>query len=180
MNSARAQIIAKKTAIRRGLDFIYRYGSKAEHFDKYGSFLPCCFALVGATSRDPKLRLLARARAQTLGRRWLRGHRSVPTDASANLILDFVLVSYALSRLGLQDGALTLQITLAARRFSAVDVLGFDPLNEAPPDDLPYSCDCGLKNKRGRKFCKQCRQGLLIKSRYRVWMDALANSYVAE
>jgi hypothetical protein len=80
----------------------------------------------------------------------------------------------------LQDPALTLQITLAARRFSAVDVLGFDPLNEAPPDDLPYSCECGLANQRGRKFCKQCRQGLLIKSRYRVWMEALANSYVAE
>jgi hypothetical protein len=180
MNSARTQIIAKKASIERGLNFIYRHGSKAEHFGKYGSFLPCCFALVGATSLDPELRQLGRARAKTLGQRWMRAHRSVPLDASPGLLLDFVLVTYALSRIGLQDRALNPQLTLAAKRFSAVDLLGFDPVTEAPPADLSYTCACGSKNQRGRKFCKKCRQGLLIKSRYRVWMDALANSYVAE
>lgn len=180
MTNARAQSVTNKAAIQLGLDFIYRFGSQADNFDTYGSFLICCFALVGATSRDPKLRQLGRARGEQLARRWTRGHRFVPFDASPDLILDFILVRYALSRLGLRDQALTVQISLAAKRLSVLDLLSFDPLNEPPPDDLPYPCDCGLKNQRGRKFCKQCKRRLLIQSRYRVWMEALGNTYVGE
>jgi hypothetical protein len=142
--------------------------------------LVCCFALIGATSRDASLRQLARSRAETLARRWGRRHSRVPTDAGPDLVLDFVLVRYALSRLGLRDVALNAQIRAAARRFSAQDLLGFNPVSESPPDDLPFPCDCGLENLRGRTFCKQCRRRLQIKSRYRVWMRALASTYVSE
>ena len=91
-----------------------------------------------------------------------------------------MLVRYALSRLGLRDPARTTQIKLAARKVSAPDLLGFDPGKEPPPDDLPYPCDCSFQNQRGRKVCKQCRRRLLVQSRYRVWMEALANTYVGE
>jgi hypothetical protein len=180
MTNASDHIRARDAAIRRGLDFVYRFGGKPNGFDSYGSFLTCCFALVGATSRDPKLRQLGRARGELFARRWTRGHRFVPLDATADLIFDCIRVRYALNRLGSRDHALTAQIRLAAKRFSVLDLLGFDPLNEPPPDDLPYPCECGLENQRGRKFCKQCKRRLLIQSRYRVWMEALANSYVAE
>jgi hypothetical protein len=180
MTNASDKIATREAAIQRGLDFVYRFGSKPESFESYGSFLICCFALVGATSRDPKLRQLGRARALQLNRRWSRKHPLLPTDASADLIVDFVMVRYALRRLGLRDQALTAQIALAAKRLSTLDLLGFDPLNEPPPDDLPYPCDCGLKNRRGRKFCQKCKRRLLIQSRYRVWMEALGNTYVAE
>lgn len=168
-----------ETSIKRGLDFIYRIASKPEGFDSYGSLLICCFALVGATSRDGSLRQLARSRAQKLAQRWSRLHPAVPPDASADLVLDFVMVRYALSRLGVRDVVLNAQIRAAAKRFSVQDLLGFNPVSEPPANDLPYPCDCGLKNQRGRRFCKQCKRRLENQSRYRVWMEALANTYVS-
>jgi len=134
---------------------------------------------VGATSRDASLRQLARSRAQKLAQRWRRAYPLVPPEASPDLVLDFVLVRYALSRLGLRDVALNAQMRSAAKRFSAQDFLGFNPVSEPPVNDLSYACDCGLKNQRGRTFCTKCRRRLEIQSRYRVWMRALASTYVS-
>ena len=179
MTKAPEPMASGETSIKRGLDFIYRIASKPEGFDSYGSLLICCFALMGATSRDASLRQLARSRAQKLAQRWSRLHPVVPPDATADLVLDFVLVRYALSRLGVRDVVLNAQIRAAAKRFSAQDLLGFNPVSEPPANDLPYPCDCGLKNQRGRTFCKQCRRRLEIQSRYRVWMRALASTYIS-
>lgn len=170
----------RDAAIQRGVDFIYRTSQKQKCFASYGSFLICCFALLAATSRNPKLRAQGRDRAKQLLRRWSEMHRSVPADASSELLLEFVLVHYAKRRLGLHDSSGARAVKLAARHFSASDLLGFDPGKEPPPDDLPYPCDCTFQNSRGRKTCKQCKRRLRIKSRYKVWMEALANTYVAE
>src|SRR6266850_8105574 len=169
-----------EASIKRGLNFLYRVANKPEGFDSYGSLLICCFALVGATSRDANLRQLARSRAQKLAQRWSRLHPAVPPDATTDLVLNFAMVRYALSRLGARDGVLDAQICAAAKRFSVQDLLGFNPVSEPPANDLPYPCDCGLKNQRGRTFCKQCKRRLEIQSRYRVWMGALASTYVSE
>ena len=178
MTKAPDQIASSETSIKRGLDFIYRVASTPDGFDSYGSLFICCFALVGATSRDASLRQLARSRAQKLAQRWGRVHPRVPADASPDLVIQFGLVRYALSRLGLRDVALNAQIRTAAKRFSAQELLGFDPVREPPASDLPYECDCGLRNQRGRTFCKKCRRRLEIQTRYGVWMGALANTYV--
>ena len=170
---------SRDTSIKRGLDCIYRIATKPEGFESYGGLLICCFALMGATSRDASLRQLARSRAQKLAQRWSRLHPVVPADASADLILDFILVRYALGRLGVRDVVLNAQIRAAAKRCSVQDLLGFNPVSEPPANDLPYPCDCGLKNQRGRTFCKQCKRRLENQSRYRVWMEALANTYVS-
>ncbi len=180
MTKAPDQIASIETSIKRGLDFIYRVANTPGGFDSYGSLLICCFALVGATSRDASLRQLARSRAQKLAQRWGRAHPRVPPDASSDLVPRFVLVRYALSRIGLRDSGLNAQLRFAAKRFSAQDLLGFNPVSEPPVNDLPFACDCGLKNERGRTFCKQCRKRLEIQSRYRVWMGALASTYVSE
>ena len=179
MTKAPNEIATNETSIRQGLDFIYRLASTPEGFDSYGGLLICCFALVGATSRDPSLRQLARSRAQKLAQGWDRVHPQLPPDASPELVLNFVLVRYALSRLGLRDVALNAQIRTAAKRFSAQDLLGFNPISEPPANDLSYRCDCGLKNQRGRTFCRQCKRRLEIQSRYRVWMRALVSTYVS-
>src|SRR5713226_6357070 len=173
------QIASRETSIKRGLDFIYRVAGTTDGFDSYWTLLICCFALVGATSRDASLRQLARSRAQRLAQRWGRAHRLVPADASPDLVLDFVLVRYALSRIGLRDVELNARIRTAAKRFSAQDALGFNPVSEPPANDLSYRCDCGLKNQRGRTYCKKCRKRLETQSRYRVWMRALASTYVS-
>jgi RNase P subunit RPR2 len=179
MTKAPDQIASRETSIKRGMDFIYRVAGTTDGFDRYGTLLICCFALVGATSRDASLRQLARSRAQNLAQRWGRAHPFVPAEAGPDLVLDFVLVSYALSRIGLRDVALNAQIRTAARRFSAQDTLGFNPVSEPPANDLSYRCNCGLENQRGRTYCKKCRRRLETQSRYRVWMRALASTYVS-
>ena len=123
------------TPIKRGLDFIYRVASTPEGFDSYGSLLICCFALVGATSRDANIRQLTRSRAQKLAQRWSRQHPVVPDNATSELVLDFVMTRYALGRIGLRDAGLNAQIRSAAQHFSAQDLLGFNPLTEPPPSD---------------------------------------------
>jgi hypothetical protein len=178
MTKVPSPIASRQSSIKRGLDFLYRIASTPEGFENYGSFLISCFALIGATSRDASLRQLARSRAQELAQRWSRLHPVVPPGASPDLVLDFVVVRYGLSRLGVRDVVLNAQIRAAAERFSAEDLLGFNPVSEAPANNLPYECDCGLKNQRGRTFCKQCRRRLEMQSRYRVWMRALASTYI--
>jgi hypothetical protein len=178
MTKALEAVPSIETSIQRGLDFIYSMANKPEGFDSYGSMLICCFALVGATSRDPSLRQLARSRARKLNQRWRRRHPVVPPDATPTLVLDFVMVSYALSRIGERDVALSAQIRAAAKQFSVEELLGFNPATEPPANDLPYPCDCGFKNLRGRTYCKNCKRRLEIQSNYRVWMEALANTYV--
>jgi hypothetical protein len=170
----------RDAAIQRGADFIFLTSKKQKCFASYGSFLICCFALLAATSRNSKLRAQSRDRAKQLLRRWSQKYRSVPSAISSELLLEFVLVHYAKCRLGLHDSADATAIRLAARNFSASDLLGFDPREEPPPEDLSYRCHCAFQNARGRKTCKQCKRRLRMRSRYRVWMDALANTYVAE
>ena len=58
--------------------------------------------------------------------------------------------------------------------------IGFDPVNEPPPSDLPDQCDCGTNNKRGRKACSHCKTPLRILSRYKVWYDALTLVHTSE
>jgi hypothetical protein len=180
MANAAEEVRVRDAAIERGLEFIYRFGQKQKCFANYGSFLICCFALVAATSRNPKLRSLGRDRAKQLLRRWSLMHPFLPAAASSDLLLEFVLINYAQRRIGLSDSAGATAIRLAARNFSASDLLGFDPAKEPPPNDLPYPCDCSFQNSCGRKACKQCKRRLRIRSRYKVWMEALANTYVAE
>jgi len=180
MTKAPDHIAVRETSIKRGLDFIYGVANTRAGFDSYGSLLICCFALVGATSRDARLRQLGRLRAQKLARRWHRLHPHLPQGAGPDLLPKFVLVRYALSRIGLRDATLNAEIRNAAKRFSAQDLLGFDPASEPPVNNLPQPCDCGLKNQRGRTFCKQCRTRLEIYSRYRLWMGALASTYISE
>ena len=103
MVKTREPIQTTEKAIKRGLDFIYRTANKPGGFASYGSLIICCFALVGATSRDAGLRQLAKSRAQKLTRRWKRLHPVVPLDANADLILDFAMLRYALGRIGERD-----------------------------------------------------------------------------
>jgi hypothetical protein len=88
--------------------------------------------------------------------------------------------SLATDRFGERNQKLKTQIREAAKRLSASAFMGFDPCSEAPPDNLPDTCVCGLENPRGRKSCKKCRKRLSINSRYRTWMDALGITFWGE
>lgn len=180
MTKPKAQFARKRASIKRGLDFLYHVANSKDGFDSYGSLLVCCFALIGATSSEKDLREQARSRARELVQRWRSAHPFLPTDAGPDVLLRFALVSYALARLGLRDSKLKAQIRTAVERFSAHELLGFDPISEPPPTDLSFACECGWDNKRERTFCKQCRKRLQIRSRYRAWMGAQVKTYLGE
>jgi len=170
---------ATQVAIENGYDFLYRC-SRLKEASSYEALLTCCFALVASTSEDVSLRRTNKKRALELSSRWRRKHRKPPRQFNQETVLDFIFVCYALRRLGKSDRDLEKQTAAAIEKCSVQDLLGFDPQLESPPNDLSYVCQCGLQNRRGRKFCSRCRKKLLIKSRYRAWMEGLANTYVAE
>lgn len=168
---------ARRRAIQRGLDFIYRVACDPAHFAEHGSDLLNCFYFISTTSLDPDLRRAARRMGRERTRQWRRDHPQLPSSADADTVLDFIQGSYAADRLGLPDRSLKEQLRRAAASFTAQDYLSFDPRVEPPPADVPWQCDCGLWNERGRKTCRDCRRRLAMMCRHAVWCDALMRTY---
>jgi len=167
-------------AIERGLEFIYRTACNPENFELYGYDYLCCFHCIASTSKDVNLRRMARKMGRERALQWRRDHPDVPVDANADDIAYLVLGADAADRLGVPDSSLKAQIREVALRFYAKDYLGFDAANEAPPQDVPEECKCGVFNPRGRKTCSHCKRRLTMLSRYGVWLDALVRSYMGE
>jgi hypothetical protein len=167
----------RQRAVERGLDFIYRIACNRRNFAEYGTDLLCCLYFITSTAGDSKLRQMALEMGTERARQWRADHASLPADADADIIVNFVYGSDAADRLGICDAALKEQIQQAAVHFSAEDYLGFDPTCEPPPGDLPDTCDCGFVNQRSRQRCSQCRKQLTILNRYLVWYDALIRTY---
>jgi Prenyltransferase and squalene oxidase repeat len=169
-------------AIQRGLEFIYRVAGDPSHFANYGSDLLYFFCFVASTSLDRDLRRAARRMAKERFAQWRRDHRALPRDADADTVADFLHGATAVGRLGIRDLVLRRRIKTAAKRYSAADYLWFDPLSEAPPDDVPEACYCGVWNERGRQVCRirRCRQPLTMMSRYQVWYYSLSSAYCGE
>jgi hypothetical protein len=68
-----------------------------------------------------------------------------------------------------------------AARFPAERFLGFDPLREPPPSDIPLRCrHCRKYSIRGSRRCFQCKRTLVMSSRYEVFFDALLTAYSGE
>lgn len=173
-------MIGKTAAIDRGLDFIYRTACKRANFAEYGFDYLGCFHCIASTSKDRKLRAKARALGLERAAAWRRQHATVPRDIEAADLAHLVIGSYSAHSLGLPDGRLKQELRKAVTKFAAIDYYSFDPATEPPPDDVPYDCDCGEWNPRGRKTCRSCRRRLTMITRYGVWIDALTRSYMGE
>ncbi len=174
MKSFRAE--ERNRAIERGMDFMFRVANRRS-LRIHGRDLIICFPLIAFTSRDPTLRRMAREFGRNLVLRWQAVCPEVPANARADVLYKFVIVGCAEDSFGLRNQELKQRIRQAARRFSAQDLLGFEPTKEPPPDDLPEDCRCGQENPRGRKTCKKCRRRLTINSQYRIWMRALGITF---
>ena len=170
----------RETAVRRGLEFIYRTARDPANFAAYGFDYVFCLHWIASTSRDPALRRDARRMAVERARRWRSEHPAVPEDADAETVAQAVFGGLSADRLGLRDAAFRRGVRRAAARTSAADLLWFDPAAEPPPADLPADCACGEANPRGRKTCRGCRRRLKRVSRYEVWLLALIRSYLGE
>jgi hypothetical protein len=123
-------------AIDRALSFLNRIASNESNIERYGADLLWCFYSISHTSRDPELRDNSTRMGRELAQRWLRLHRHVPSDATANDVYLLVSGAYAAERLGFPDPHFKQELRKAAQRFSAQDYLGFDPAKGPPsPED---------------------------------------------
>jgi hypothetical protein len=170
----------RKQATYRGLDYLYGMACDPENFETWGHDYLGCFSGIAATSLDNRLRRQARSMGRERAHLWQRQHRAIPRDADAETIVSLVFGCVAVEGLGMPDGVMRDKVRRAAGRFTAEDYYWFDPAKEPPPRDVPYYCDCGLYNRRGRKFCKRCKKQLQMVSPYEVWTDSLIRSYMAE
>lgn len=168
-------------AIRRGLRFIYRTALDRDNFAQYGSDYLWCFYTVGAGVSDAGVRRMARRMGVERARVWRQSHRRLPEQPSADALIDFAFGNDAAESLGLRDDALRDQIRRAAGRFSAADLMLFDPTREPPPSDVPEACEFDQTlNARGAKVCRRCGRPLKMRTRYDVWYDALITAYVGD
>jgi hypothetical protein len=168
-------------AVRRGLRFIYRTALDRENFRGYGSDYLWCFYTVSAGVSDEGVRRLARQMGLERARAWRRSHRALPEGVSADELIDFAFGSDAADSLGLRDDALKAQIRRAAARFTATDLMLFDPASEPPPSDVPEACEFDrTENARGAKVCRRCGRPLKMRTRQDVWYGALITAYVGD
>jgi hypothetical protein len=172
--------IDRQRAIKRGLKFVHEMAREPENFEVYGYDFLCCFDCIQSTSKDPTLIRIARRMGRERARHWRREHAQLTTDATADDIAALVYGCCAADNLGVVDDGFKKQLSAAAQRFSAEDYLGFDAVNEPPPQDVPDECSCGMFNERGRKRCQACRKSLSMLSHYAVWVDGITRGYHGE
>ncbi len=164
-------------AAGRGLQFIYRHSFEDENFLNWAGDYLWCFYCVSETSEDAGLRNVASQMGTESARRWFAGETALPELAAAGEAAYYVSMVDAARRFGIRDRRLSEHVHRGSRRFTAREYLGFDPLQEAPPGDLPYDCsECGGASARACSQCENCGQALRFRSRYDVWCDALVLS----
>jgi hypothetical protein len=169
-------------AIQRGLNFIYRsVALDRESFARWGHDLLSVFYNIAVTSDNPDLRRTAAGMGRERALSWRKLHPAVPADADVNDVTDLVYGLDAAERLGVAHPALRAQLRVAAARFSALDVLLFEPVREPPPSDVPEECaTCGLQNARGATVCRRCGTHLAMRNRYDLLQDALITTYTGD
>src|SRR5205085_5062088 len=168
-------------ALMRGLNFIYRTARDRANFADYGGDYVWCFYTIAAASADPEVRRAARRMGLERARTWRRAHRTLPADADAATIADFIFGCDAADSIGVRDVRLKAVLRRAAARFTAREYLAFDPRTEPPPADMPDECEYdGTENARGALTCRVCHRPLTMRTRYDVWYDALITVYVGD
>jgi hypothetical protein len=164
-------------AIRRGLRFIYRLARVRRHFDDYGDDFLWCFYSLSTAAADPWLKRTAWELGLERARQWRRDHPRVPSDADADTVAALVSGSYSAERFGVGDDAMHAALARAARQFSAVDFLRFDPASGIIPDNVRDSCgDDAPKNSTS----DDCSDSGEIISPYELLLDALVTTYTGD
>jgi hypothetical protein len=173
--------LARARAVTRGLKYIYRTSLNRRNFAEYSGDYLWCFYTLAVAAHDEQLKQMARHMGVERALFWRRLHPTLPRNAEATTIQDYVFASDAADNLDVRDDRLKESIRRAAARYAARDYLLFDPLTEPPPADVPEECEYdGAINPRGSKRCHVCKRLLEMRSRYDVWCDALITTYSGE
>lgn len=179
---AKYKVKERERAIERGMRFIYQLACDPHHFANCAEDFLYLFKTIAATSKDERLRKLARQMAKECFSRWKPRLRSLPRGADAETVVVYFHQASTAEMFGLRNSKLKQQIRQAAKRFTAADYLWFDPFSGPPPSDFPQDCECGTYNEQGRLSCRnrRCKAGLTMRSRYEVWYYTLTRAYCAE
>jgi hypothetical protein len=166
-------IADRDRAIQRGLKFIYRLAKVPKVFEENGEDLLWCFYSLAVSASDPWLRDNAWRMGQERSRVWRRLNPGVPPDADADDIAGLVFGALSAERLGFPDAAMKAALTEAAKRFTPVEYLQFDPASGVIPDNVtkPPECD---RSMRQRAKCDPTPERI---SRYELLLDALTTTY---
>jgi hypothetical protein len=168
-------------AIARGLAFIYTTAKAPANFSDYGHDYLWCFCTIARTSADPELASAAWRLGHELALRWRSEHRRLGHASGANELYELVSGSQSADCLGVGADSFNEELRRAATRLTAEEVLGFDPAKEPPPGDIPRPCPkCQAENARGARTCRRCGAGLVMRSRYAVYCDALIVTYTGD
>ena len=168
------------SAARRGLQLLRRLASRKSTFARFSGHLLPAFYFIATTSRDAALRRSALAAGRERARYWKRQWSARRHKLDAGAVLDAISAGYAAEQLGIPHRRIRRELEAAIARFSTPELLGFDPVSEAIPRDIPEDCECGVVNERGRRRCRACRRRLMPRSRYEVWYTALISLYFCE
>jgi hypothetical protein len=172
---------ARARAARRGLKAIYRSSLAAKAFAADGEDYLWAFYNVAVTAADPTLSDMALRMGEERARHWRRLNPHVPAKAGAGRVYLLAAAARCADRLIEPDPRMHEGLARAAARFTADDFLSFDPTREAPPSDVPETCDrCGHDNARGATRCRYCGERLTMQSPYDVFSTALIVTYVGE
>jgi hypothetical protein len=169
-------------AIQRGMNFIYdSIALKPEYFREWGHDLLSAFYNIAVTSGNIELRRMAWNMGHERALEYRRLHRTVPEKLYPGEFTDIVFGDDAATRLGAPDPAFHTALRETAKKFTVIDILGFDPVKEPPPSDIPKQCrKCGLENARGVTVCKRCGSPLKMWNKYDLYQDALIDTYTGD
>ena len=162
----------------RALDYIARSAKVPANFAAQPSDYLYCFYSIATTASEPELRAAAAPLAKEYAKKWAADYGTVPEHGSPDDIAELAFGWLPASLLGESDAAIKPQIRRAAARFSAFNLLLFDPTKGPPPSDVPAPCAYDAsQNPPGAKVCRKCGRPLHMRNRYDIWMDALITTY---
>ena len=171
---------ARLVAVHRALQLLRRLAGRKPTFERYSGHLLPAFYFIATTSRDAALRQRALTSGRERARYWKQQWHLKPPRLDAGTVLDAISAGYAAKQLGIPHHRIRRDLEAAIARYSPRELLGFDPVSEAIPRNIPEDCDCGAVNERGRRRCRKCRRPLAARSRYEVWYHALTSMYFCE
>ena len=170
----------RSNAVYRAFNLLRRLASRQSTFAKYSGHLLPAFYFIATTSGDAALRQSALRAGRERARYWKQQWHARRHKLDAGAVLDAISAGYAAEQLGIPHRRIRRQLEAAIARYSTRELLGFDPVSEAIPRNIPEDCECGVVNERGRRRCRACRRRLTPRSRYEVWYYALISLYFCE
>ncbi len=180
MPATRAFAQARTRAVSRAFSFLERLSLRRGGLNAFGSGLLYCCGFLAATTPDPALKLRARQLNLTAFNDWCRTNADALHDSTPVSLCAAVQTLDAMARAGRHYPRLQRHLQQAAAPFTPTDFHGFDPRIEAPPANLPDSCDCGSPNSRGARRCIDCGARLQFMPPLRAWYMCFINAYCGQ